>query len=117
MLSDLLTRTVTIIHRSSSGDTDAYGDDLETETTTTTVGELQQTARLEPSGQGELSDTTWLLILPAGTLLTTSSAVVVDEHVYELVGDPWPARNPLTGDESHVEATVRRTRGTDEAGS
>ena len=86
------------------------------ETLVETVGELQQTQRTEPGDAGETSDTRWLLVLPAGTVVNTGDAVIVDGEVYEVVGAPWPARNPRLGVASHIEASVRRTAG-DEGGS
>lgn len=114
MLSQLLNRTVTIAHRpdpADDADVDVYGnaDATATETTVETVGELQQRQRNEPGDQGELSDTHWLLILPAGTALGTADTVTVGDDDYEVVGDPWPVHNPRTGEEHHLEATLRRT--------
>lgn len=109
MLTDLLSRSMTIVARSDTGDTDEYGNPVPTEAATTVLGELQQVRRDEPGDQGELSDTHWLLILPAGTSIDTGDAVICDGEIYEVVGDPWPARNPRTGAQSHIEATLRRT--------
>lgn len=115
MLSTLLNRTVTISRRSPSADdddTDDYGNqNAATPTNTETVGELQQRRRDEPVDQGELSDTRWLLVLPPGTAIDTSDIVTVDGDEFEVIGDPWHARNPRTGAESHVEVTLRRTSG------
>lgn len=116
-LSQLLNRPITITRRSPSGEKDEYGNDVPDETLVETVGELQQRQTQgndEPAGQGELSDTQWLLILPAGTAIRTGDSVTVDGEVYELVGDPWHVRNPRTRTESHVECAVRRTASTDD---
>lgn len=72
-----------------------------------TVCEIQQRTRLEAGGQGELSDTGWLIVLPASVNARTSDIVVADGVRYELVGDPWAARNPRTRSVSHVEASAR----------
>jgi hypothetical protein len=117
-LEDLLNRPCTITRRSESGTIDDYGNDIPDEETVETVCELQQRTRLtdgEPAGQGELSDTRWLLVLPAGTDIRTGDTVEVDGQVYEMFGDPWPARNPRTQEESHVECNLRRTAGTGDA--
>lgn len=114
MISDLITRPCTLRLRSESGTEDDYGNDIPTETEVDTVCELQKEIRRsseEPGGQGELSDTLWSLFLPAGTQIDTGDAVEVDGALYEMVGSPWPVRHPLTGVESHVEASVRRTAG------
>jgi hypothetical protein len=81
-----------------------------------TVGELQQQHRAEPDAAGELSDSTWLLILPAGETIKTGDGVIAGGQVYELIGDPWHARNPRTQEPSHIECTLRRTAA-DEDGS
>ena len=112
----LLNRPVTIVTRTDSGSTDEYGNSIPSETMTETVGELQQVRRDEPGDAGETSDTRWLLVVPAGTVINTGDAVIVDSEVYEVVGAPWLARNPRTQTVHHVEATLRRTSG-DEGGS
>lgn len=107
-LADLLNLPVTIVRRTM--DDDAF-DPVPVETTAATVGELQQTQRSEPVAEGELSVTTWLLVLPAETDIRTGDAVLAGAAMYEVVGDPWHARNPRTQLASHVEATLRRTAG------
>lgn len=117
MLSQLLSLPVTIKRRSDSGQDDDYGNEISGETVEETVGELQQQralANAEPADLGETSDTKWLLILPAGTDIRTGDAIVADGQLFEMFGDPWPARNPRTGIESHVEATVRRVAGAED---
>lgn len=113
-LAQLLNTPVTITRRTASGAIDEYGDETSTESTVETVGELQQTARDERDLSGETSETTWLLFLPAGTEIGTADAVTVDGQTYELVGAPWPARNPRTKTVSHVQATVKRIAGSDD---
>lgn len=110
VISQLLTRPVTISRR-SPGAADDYGNATSTTATVQTVGELQQRSRSEPGDQGEVSDSGWLLVLPAGTAIDTSDTVTVGGQVFEVTGDPWHARWPRTGVESHVEATVRRVAG------
>lgn len=107
-LAALLNRPITIVRRTASGDTDTFGNDVPTETLIATVGELQQRQRLEPEAEGELSDAQWTLFLLPGTDIATGDAVVCDGRIYELVGDPWDARNPRTQILSHVECTLRR---------
>lgn len=112
MLSQLLNQPCTIVRRSASSATDEYGNEIPDETEISTVCELQQERHLsdaEPANQGELSDTKWLLVLTTGTVIRTGDVVIVNGERYEMFGDPWHARNPRTGAESHVEATVRRT--------
>ncbi len=76
------------------------------------VCEVQQRQRNEDADQGEMSESDWLGIFPVGTELTTADAISVEGlGEFELVGAPWPARNPRTQLASHVEATLRRTAG------
>jgi hypothetical protein len=117
-LAALLNRNLTIIRRTDSGDVNTYGDTVYDETLVEVVGELQQLRRDEPAAEGETSDTRWMLFLPAGTALSTRDVVLVDDEEYEVVGEPWQARNPRTQALSHVECSLRRTAGSgDEVGS
>ncbi len=127
-LSQLLSIPCTVHRRSSSVDDekvvagdnrDTYGNPIPPGVDTSpvdetydleTVCELQQRRRDEPGDAGEMSDTFWNLFLPAGVDVDTSDSVTVDGYgSFEVVGDPWPARNPRTRLQHHVEATVRRT--------
>lgn len=116
-LTALLNRPMTIVRRSAGATADEFGNIIDVEVAEDVFGELQQQQRSEPVAEGELSDTRWILFLPAGTELGTGDAIVCDGHIYELVGNPWDVRNPRTQDESHVEATLRRTSTADEATS
>lgn len=111
-LAQLLNRTVTITTQSPSGTADGYGNETDTPTTVETVGELQQRQRDEDA-TGGVSDTSWLLVVPAGTEIAADSTVTVDGLAYEVIGDPWPARSPRTGEVHHIEATLQRTAGSD----
>lgn len=117
MLSTLISRPCTITRRSSSGDLDDYGNETTTEDVVETVCELQQRQRSEPGDQAEFSDTNWVLFLLPDEAIDTSDVVTVDGHVFEMVGDPWVVRNPRTGVDSHIEATVRRTGDSEDEGS
>jgi len=115
-LAQLLNTPVTILRRSASKETDPYGNPIASEEEVETVCEVQQRQRSEAGDAGELSDTQWLGIFPTETDLRTGDAVRVDGiGEFELVGSPWEARNPRTQSPSHVEATMRRTTGTEEA--
>lgn len=117
-LAALINRPCVIKRRSASGTIDAAGDAVVTTSSVTTVCELQQLPRRaegEPGTQAEMSDSQWLLVLPAGTVIDTGDGIVVDGKTYEMYGEPWHARNPRTGVESHVECTLRRTAGAGDA--
>lgn len=113
-LSTLLNRPCTLLLRETTGTINDDGIEEHDAERYDTVCELQQQQRREPTDQGELSDTTWLLILPAGTMIDTGDAVEIDGELYELVGAPWRVRNPRTTSESHVECTLRRTAGAED---
>lgn len=86
------------------------------ETELPAVCEIQQRRREEQGDQGEVSDAEWVGFFLPGTPLDTGDSVEVPgEGVFELVGAPWHARNLRTQQESHVEATLRRTAGAEDA--
>lgn len=117
-LTTLINRSATIIRRGASVAEDAYGNEIPQETASQILVELQQRQRDEPDRQGELSDTDWVAFFLPGTDIATGDAIVVDGAEYELVGEPWHARNPRTQAPSHIEVSLRRTRGAlDEGGS
>jgi hypothetical protein len=116
-LAALLNRPCTIIRRVFEGDLDDYGNEIPTEITVAAVCELQQRQRSEDTDRGEVSATSWLLVLPAGTEIGSGDSIVIDGEVYELDGDPWEARNPRTRQPSHIEATVVRTAGAGQDGA
>lgn len=115
MLTTLLNRACTITTRAEGAALDAYGDPVQTTTTLETVCELQQTRRSEQDVGGELAESGWLLILPAGTPIALDDRVTVDGLALEVIGEPWSARNPRTQAVSHIEATVQRTASTGDA--
>lgn len=115
-LSQLLNRTCWIVQRSDDGDTDELGNEKPSEAELESVCEIQQNRRDEDESQGELSASDWLGVFPAGTALDTGDAVIVDGlGRFELIGAPWQVRNPRTQTESHVEATLRRVAGAEDA--
>lgn len=101
--------------RSSTGATDDRGDAVPDTDEVATVCELQQERRQEKDQQGELSDTQWVAYFLPGEDLSTADALIVDGQEFELVGDPWQARSPRTQEVSHVEVTLRRTAGSEDA--
>jgi hypothetical protein len=114
MLTDLLNRPCLIVNRAPDGGRSRYGAETTSETVTSTVCELQQRQRDEDTVAGDVSRTSWLLVLPAGTEVRQDSQVVVDGDTFEVDGEPWEARNPRTKAVSHVEVSVVRTTGPDD---
>jgi hypothetical protein len=108
-LANRLKRQVTIQHHTESGNTDVYGNDIPTVVDVNVLGELQQRTRDE--SEGTISQTDWRLYLPANTPIDTNDVVKVGGETYEVIGDPWQAFNPRTGQYEHVEVSLRRTSG------
>jgi hypothetical protein len=110
-LAQLINRPCTIVHRLPGEDRDEYGNRIPKENSVDTVCELQQQpgASFRSESEDQVSDTRWVLFLPAGTDVAAADTVTIDGDGYELLGDPWPVRNPRTGVPSHIEAPVKRT--------
>lgn len=113
-LSSLMDTTVTLVRRSNTGSADVYGNPTDTETLVQTTGSLQQRRRSEDASAGEVSETLWDLFLPTGTALDTGDGVVVGNSRYEVVGQPWDAAEGSVA-VHHVEATLRRVAGQEDA--
>lgn len=120
-LTHLLNRPCTITHRSKGTEKDRYGNEVMAEATTETFCEIQQSRRSlsgrtsEPDAGGDLSDTNWTGIFLPGTLIGSADTVTSEGESFEVVGEPWQARNPRTSTLSHVEAPLRRTAAPEEA--
>jgi hypothetical protein len=121
VISDLMNRPCTLLLRTSTGE-DAYGNATVTEMSVATVCAFQKQSSsvdAEDRSQNNLAESGWDLFLPFGPDINSGDAVIVDDLEYEVDGDPWPVRNELTGEFSHVEAVCRRVSGSEdgEAGS
>ena len=114
-IASLLTLPCTIVRRSPTGTEDDYGNEIPGESTVSTLCELQQRQRGET--EETVSDTSWLLVLPADTDVDSADVVIVAGKEYEMAGDPWVVRDPETGVLSHTEATVVRTAGAHDGGA
>jgi hypothetical protein len=108
-LAKLLNTPCSILHRLPSEEVDGYGNKIPTEMATKTVCELQQAQAFQSESEDQVSDTRWTLILPAGTEISAADTVTINGEDYEVLADPWPARNPRTQTVSHIEAKVCRT--------
>lgn len=115
----LMTRTATITHVEPDEDNpDAYGNPGELTETTTALCELQQIVRTENTVDANTQTGDWALFLaPTGeddggytvpVVLEGADHVEIDGTRYELIGPPWPVRNPRTGLTTHIEARVRQ---------
>lgn len=113
MLTSLINRPCTILTEDDD-DFDDFSEGRPSRSSHSTVCEIQQADAIEADNEGEVSRSDWVgYFLPADSeYLNTASAVVVPElGTFELVGAPWPARNPRTQAVSHVETKLRRTKG------
>lgn len=118
-LASLLNTPCTITRRSASEKDDEFGNAIPDTDPFDTVCEIQRqdAVLVNEDSEGEPSRTDWLGIFPAGTDLDGGDSVMVEgEGEFELVGDPWRARNPRTQVRSHVQVSLRRVAGS-ESGS
>lgn len=103
-LATLLTQTVTVTTRSTSG-TDDYGNPVDTWGTP-----VQYRARVEPeassetSGDANVSSEEWRLVLPADAVIGPSSRVEYDGATFEVIGKPF--HHPTPRGVSHIEARL-----------
>lgn len=108
-LAGLLNQSCTITTRTDAATADRYGNPDQTEATTATVCYCEQRSRTETkTGDGEVQQEEWLVMLPAGTTVNGHDKITVGALVLEVVGPPWPVRNPRTQSESHVECNARK---------
>lgn len=115
-LERLLNQPCTLVQRFEAGDTDEYGNEVPLEELVDSVCAIEQRSRAEPGGQGEVSATEWLALFPAGTVLGTDDAVVVDGlGTFELVGEPEAPTLAHSHRESHVEATLSLVKGAEDS--
>lgn len=109
-VANLINRPAVLIRRSEE-EVDEYASERPDEDSEEIVCELQQRARTEPSDGGELSDTDWVAYFFPETAPHGNDVLLVDGQRFEFVGEPWLVRNPRTREESHIEASLRRTAG------
>lgn len=117
MISSLITRPCQLVRRAPSGLEDDYGNEIPGETVVSTVCEFQKQTRSgdqEDASRNELAESRWNVFLPAGTDVASGDALIVDGTEYEVDGEPWDVRNPVTGQFSHVEVQVKRVAGADD---
>lgn len=112
MLSQLINRSCVLLRRSASG-TDELGNEIQADDAVETVIELQRRAADEHDNT--VSDTDWVAFFLPTEDVRSGDAVVVDGFKYEVVGDPALWRNPRTQVDSHLEAGLRRTAGSEDA--
>lgn len=112
-MTHLMNRPCLIRRKTPGTTTDEYGTPTTETVEVRTVCELQPATSTrrdgEPSSHLDLTDSDWLLLLPAGTEIDSPDQVEVEGLTYEVSTAPWSARNPWTQEPSHVEVGLRRT--------
>lgn len=105
----LMSRTCTITHRTTGTDRDEYNNPVPSETTTTVLGELQQSTGSERTVDADLQRGEWVLFLVPDAVIDGGDVVTIDGDEYEVNGPPWACRHPRTGELTHIEARLFRT--------
>lgn len=110
-VAHLLNMTGTVMRTVHDGPADMFGDPTETSSTATFRCWIAQRMRDEDTVGRDLQAQEFDLYLEpaAAGQVEGSDRIAVAGTTYELVGPPWPAVNPRTGETSHVVATIRRT--------
>lgn len=107
-LAALLNQACTITTRTDAATKDRYGNPDVTESTTTTVCYAEQRSRTEPGGEDAVASEEWMVMFPTGTTVDAHDKITVGSLVLEVVGPPWPVRNPRTQSTSHIECNARK---------
>lgn len=113
MLTQLINRSCQIVRRSASDDIDDYGNEEPVEIVVNTVCEIQQRRRQEHDDA--VAETDWIGFFLPDEDIDSGDSVLVDTGEFEVIGDPWPVRSPRVGEVSHIEASLKRTAGSDDA--
>jgi len=101
-----LIRTPCVIHHSDPGVTDEYGDQpIAVVTDTTERCYLAQSTRGETD---EIEHERWTIYFLPSALIDANDAVSVQGLDLQVLGNPWIVVDPVTGYESHIEATMQR---------
>lgn len=94
------------VNHSEPGPVDEYGDHpIATVTTTDETCYLWQSTRGETD---EVEHERWQLAFKPGVAIDANDSVVVQGMTLQVFGNPWIVADPLTGWQTHIEATARR---------
>jgi hypothetical protein len=101
-----LIRVPCVIHHSDPGPVDEYGDHpISVVTDTTERCYVAQQARGEAD---EVEHERWTIYLLPGVLIDANDSVTAHGMTLEVFGNPWVVIDPVTGYETHIEATALR---------
>jgi hypothetical protein len=106
MVEEMINRPCTVIENATAEARDEYNNPIKDPTSRDSVCELQQRSRGEVADESDISSTTWVAFFLPGESLDRVSQIEVDGQIFEFDGDPWAARNPITQEISHIEATL-----------
>jgi hypothetical protein len=114
-LAQMMNRPCILVKR-IAGEKDELGDEVTEPVEIETVCDLQQQGGFHSESDDEVSDTRWVLYLPADLEVGVGDAVRVEgDGEFEIYGEAWRVRNSRTRAYSHIEAAVRRTIAPDES--
>lgn len=98
--------TPCVVHHSDPGTMDDYGDrPIATETSTDEVCYLWQSTRGETE---EIEHERWQIAFKPNVALDANDSIDTRGMSLQVLGNPWVVIDPVTGWETHIEATVRR---------
>jgi hypothetical protein len=115
-LAQMINRPCVLVKR-VAGEKDELGNETTEPVEIETVCDLQQqgASSFRSESDDEVSDTRWVLYLPADVEAGVGDAVRVSgDGEFEVYGEAWKVWNPHTQTFSHIEAAVRRTVAPDE---
>lgn len=123
-LPALLNQPCTFTIPTASGEADRAGVPADDVATVTGFGYFEQKQATDQTGVQSSDEQRWLaMVLPTGTTGDDTSGDVVDLAevlnaratvepeglgVFQLVGEPWPVRNPRTRQVAHLEFEMRK---------
>lgn len=94
------------VHHSDPGVVDEYGDHpIAIESSTDEVCYMWQSTRGEAD---EVEHERWQIVFRPGVAIDANDSVTVRGVTFQVHGNPWTVVHPVTGFETHIEATVRR---------
>jgi hypothetical protein len=112
----MINRPCVIRREVSTGERDELGNETTKAVELETVCDLQQQGGFRSESTDEVSDTRWVLYLPPEAEIGLGDTVEVEgEGEFEVYGEPWRARNPVTQQISHIEVALRRTAAAEES--
>lgn len=100
-------------HVDRDGATDDYGNPTVTSTPSDERCYFAQQTRGEPGSDLLINPEAerWVIYLEGDVTLDATDRVEVFGEIYEVIGPPWPVRDPLFPDRvDHLEASLERRR-------